>query len=213
MQPDNIDRRLENLIRFGTIAEVRYSRPPCARVKSGGLTTNWLRWLELRAGDTRDWDPPTVGEEVVILSPGGDLSAGVVLRGLLCEGNPEPSNSPDKTVRVFPDGTRYEHDHKAGSSSMTGMKSFLIEASDRIELKTKSIRLNADLTTSTGKHVVEDLLSYLAGLSGKDGKGNTTAISGDFTHVGGKLSSNGVVLHMHVHVSVQSGSSDSGGPK
>ena len=51
-------RLIHNLIRLGTIAEVDHARAR-VRVQSGELLTNWLPWIEARAGTTRDWDPPT----------------------------------------------------------------------------------------------------------------------------------------------------------
>lgn len=68
-------RMLENLIRFGTIAEVQMV-PPRVRVKTGDLLTGWLPWLALRAGADVDWDPPTVNEQVLLLSPSGQLANG-----------------------------------------------------------------------------------------------------------------------------------------
>ena len=38
-----------------------------------------------RAGADREWDPPTIGEQVVLLSPSGNLAQGVVLTGLFSD--------------------------------------------------------------------------------------------------------------------------------
>ncbi|MNV61091.1 hypothetical protein D3C71_1535850 [compost metagenome] len=46
---------------------------------------------------------------------------------------------------------------------------------------------------------VTGLLTYLAGMAGKNGKGNATTIHGTITHLDGDLSSNDVVLHKHKH--------------
>lgn len=46
----DLSRRLENVIRFGTIAEVKHSRIPRVRVKLGDIITNWLRVVAARAG-------------------------------------------------------------------------------------------------------------------------------------------------------------------
>ncbi len=80
-------RLLHNLIRLGTIAEVDHHAAR-VRVKTGELLTDWLPWLEGRAGTTRDWDPPTQGEQVILFSPGGDPAAGVVLCGLCSNAHP-----------------------------------------------------------------------------------------------------------------------------
>ena len=103
-------RLIHNLIRLGTIAEVDHERA-CVRVKTGDITTGWLRWLEGRAGTTRDWDPPTVDEQVIVFSPGGDMHAAIVVTGLFRTAHPAPSDDPSVKRRVYPDGTQQQHDH------------------------------------------------------------------------------------------------------
>ena len=56
-------RLIENLIRIGTVADVRHGNPPTVRVRTGGITTTWRPWCERRAGTTRTWSPPTKGEQ------------------------------------------------------------------------------------------------------------------------------------------------------
>lgn len=212
MNPDDIYRLLQNLIRLGTVAEVRHTRPARVRVQTGDLLTTWLPWVELRAGATTTWNPPTVGEQVVLLSPGGDLASAIVLTGVDQDAIPHPSGNSDETVTLYRDGAREAYNHATGAMTITGINSLYVEAAESVHFKTQQITLDAPQSTSTGKHTVEDLLSYLAGMAGKDGKGNSTAITGDITHVSGNLSSNGVVVHLHVHTGVQPGGSNTGGP-
>ena len=93
-------RLLHNLIRLGTIAEVDH-RAARVRVKTGELLTDWLPWLEGRAGTTRDWDPPTKGEQVILFSPGGDPANGVVLCGLCSNAHPAPAEVATLWRRIF----------------------------------------------------------------------------------------------------------------
>ena len=108
-------RLIQNLLRFGSIAEVDHGVPnerlPAVRVRSGALLTGWLPWAGGRAGTTRDWSPPTVGEQVMILSPGGDLANGVAMPSLFQLSAPPPTNDPSKIARQFPDGGLFEYDH------------------------------------------------------------------------------------------------------
>ncbi len=109
-------RLLHNLIRTGTVAEVDHGepgeRPPRVRVQSGELLTTWLLWAVGRAGTTRDWNPPTVGEQVIVFSPGGDLAGGIVMPAMYQLEHPAPSNDPALIGRWYPDGTRVEYDHE-----------------------------------------------------------------------------------------------------
>jgi len=61
--PYEIIRRLEGLIRTGTIAAVRHARPARCRVKTGNLTTNWIPWLAMRAAgeNASVWGAPAAG--------------------------------------------------------------------------------------------------------------------------------------------------------
>ncbi|MDO9571176.1 MAG: phage baseplate assembly protein V [Hydrogenophaga sp.] len=107
-------RRLENAIRPGTIAEVDHTAAR-VRVQSGELLTDWRPWFETRAGNVRTWCPPSVGEQCLVLSPGGDMAAGWVLVGAPSTANPTPSSSPNVHRTLYPDGTVIDYDHAAHS--------------------------------------------------------------------------------------------------
>ncbi|AUG04862.1 phage baseplate assembly protein V [Pseudomonas sp. 09C 129] len=102
-------RLLENLIRLGTIEEVQM-RPPRVLVKSGNITTTWLPWTTLRAGEDREWDPPTKGEQVVILSPSGILAQGLVITGLFSDLIPANGDREGLHRRTYRDGAVIEYD-------------------------------------------------------------------------------------------------------
>lgn len=186
-------RLITNLIRVGTIAEVDLTtRPAKVRVASGALLTDWLQFAALRAGSSTTWDPPTTGEQVIVFCPEGDTARGIVITGLNSEEIPAPSASESEHVRVYPDGARITYDHAAGDLTATGIKTINAEASESAVLKCPDIILD-------GKVTVTGLLTYLAGMAGKNGRGNATTIQGTITHRDGELSSNGVVLHKHKH--------------
>ncbi|NMY84524.1 phage baseplate assembly protein V [Pseudomonas sp. WS 5411] len=107
-----LSRMLENLIRLGVIAEVQMV-PPRVKVKTGELTTAWLPWLALRAGADREWDPPTVDEQVILISPSGQLANGVVITGLPSGHIPANGDRPGLHRRTYSDGTVIEYDSVA----------------------------------------------------------------------------------------------------
>lgn len=213
-----LSRRLANIVRIGTIHSIDHAAV-LVRVQIGKLKTNWLPWLEHRAGQTTTWDPPTVGEQVIVISPsGGD--AGVVLRGLHSDTIAPPSASPDTHVIRFPDGAVITYDHAASHLDASGIQTARIEAAT-------SITLDTPLTHITGKCVIDDLLTYLNGIAGYEGtEGNGSVITGALRHrdgvheqtnvdqvgTGGKIVSNGIQLDTHPHGGVQPGSGNSGGP-
>lgn len=205
----DISRRLENLLRLGTVAQVQMA-PPRVRVQSGGLTTTWLPWITLRAGTTREWNPPTVGEQCMLFSPSGEPAAGVVLVGLFSDANPAPSSSPEEFLIVFPDGARIYYNHVAGALEATGIKTALVQASDKCTVDCPESEFTGNVTIDgnllvKGQATIMQLLTYLSGMAGTGGgAGGGTTITGPINHQGvftntGSLSSNGKVLDTHKH--------------
>ena len=198
-----LSRRLENMIRIGTIAEVDHAARR-VRVQSGLLLTDWLKWRAGRAGATRTWNPPTVGEQVMVLSPSGELANGIVIPSIYSDEHDAPSGDADMHVIVFPDGATITYNHQTGALAATGIKTALVSAET-------SITLDTPLTHITGQCAIDDLLTYGNGITGTGGDyGNH--IVGNFDHVGGNLISNGIVVHSHHHNGVLSGDGQSGGP-
>lgn len=111
-------RLIENLIRLGTVAAVQI-QPPRVRVKTGSITTAWIPWLALRAGTSKDWDPPTVDEQTVLFSPSGQLGQAVALVGLYSDANPANGNRAGLHRRTYPDGAVIEYDFQAHVLSAT----------------------------------------------------------------------------------------------
>jgi len=198
-------RLIETMLRFGTVAEVRHAKPPRVRVRTGRITTDWLPWIEARAGRMRTWSPPTIGEQVLLLCLGGDLRNGVILCGIPSDDFDTPSHSPDETVTQYPDGATVTYNHASGKLSVSGIKLLVIEAAT-------SVLVRCPETTFDGDVIVKGLLSYQNGIAGQGG-GNGNTISGDLTHQGGKLSSNGVVVHEHDHGNVRRGGERTSGPR
>jgi len=111
-------RLIENLIRLGTIAAVQM-KPPRVQVKTGSLTTGWLPWIAPRAGADREWNPPTAGEQAILLSPSGQLGNGIVLTGLFSDHNPSNGDREGLHRCTYRDGTVIEYDSIAHHLNVT----------------------------------------------------------------------------------------------
>ncbi|RED07054.1 MULTISPECIES: phage baseplate assembly protein V [Pseudomonadaceae] len=113
-----LSRLIENLIRLGTIAEVDHGslqdkRPSRVRVQSSELLTGWLPWPALRAGTTRDLDPHTLGEQVLVLSPSGQTAQCISITGLFSALIPANGDRAYPHRRTYPDGAVVEYDSEA----------------------------------------------------------------------------------------------------
>lgn len=108
----DINRRLENLIRFGTIKTVNPSKPiPLVTVDLDDIVTPEIRFFNARSGDDSTWDPPSLDEEVMVISPCGEIGpTSVVLYGLYNNEHPSPSDDLNKKIRVFADGCVIAYD-------------------------------------------------------------------------------------------------------
>ncbi len=159
------------------------------------LETDWLNWLTSHAGRVKSRSAPSVGEQVLILSLGGELTTAFVLPAVFSDVNPAPSASPDAIMLTFPDGAQFNYEPKTGHLALTGIKTATITAASAITLDTPVVTCTQQLITD----------SLQVNQGGK--------ITGEFTHSGGNLTSNGITLHRHQHSGVKSGGNNSGNPR
>lgn len=188
-------RLLRNLIRTGVIVEVDLDDGRC-RVQTGGIVTDWLQWLTTRAGRSRTWWAPSVGEQVLLLAVGGELDTAFVLPGIFSDDHPAPSASADAFHITFPDGAVIEYEPDTGALTVSGIKTADVTASDSIAVTVPVVTVKAEtrITLDTPEVVCTNKLTTG---SLEVTKGGT--MKGDITHTGGSLSSNGKVLHLHKH--------------
>lgn len=125
-----LERLTANLLKVGTISAVDTAAAR-ARVTVGEIVTAPLPWFTRRAGGDRDWWSPEPGEQVMVLSPCGDMAQGVVLPAIYHDGRPAPSNDGNVARIVFADGAVVEHD-RAGRltriAALDGKGTLVLEA-------------------------------------------------------------------------------------
>jgi phage baseplate assembly protein V len=189
-QLTEIMRLITNLIRTGTVSEVDADKWQC-RVKTGDLETNWINWLTCRAGNTRTWWQPSIGEQVVLLSLGGNLETAFALPAIYSDAFPPPDYSENGSTTVFNDGGWFQYEPDTGQLLIKNIKSVRIEAADGIRLITDQLGIDANQMLINSE----------------------TMINGAVTQGGGDMSSNGVIADKHKHDKVKSGGDISGGPQ
>lgn len=97
-------------LRYGVVASVDLAAGRIV-VECGDIRTAPIRWLERRAGATRTRSVPSVGEQVLLLCPGGDIEAAIALVGVTSDANPLPGAGATEFVE-FPDGAVLSYDPK-----------------------------------------------------------------------------------------------------
>ncbi|HAN6284528.1 phage baseplate assembly protein V [Escherichia coli] len=188
-------RAIRNLIRSGVVTEVDTVQGLC-RVQSGGIQTTWLNWLTTRAGRSRTWWAPSVGEQVLLLAIGGELDTAFVLPGIFSDDNPAPSASADAWQVVFPDGAVIEYEPETSALTVSGIKTADVTASGSITATVPLVLVKAStsITLDTPEVICTNKLTTATLEVQKGG-----AMKGNIEHTGGSLSSNGKVLHTHKH--------------
>ncbi len=174
-QLTEIMRLITNLIRTGVVTEVDRENWLC-RVKTGELETNWISWLTLRAGNARTWWRPSEGEQVVLLSLGGNLETAFALPAVYSNQFAPPSTSADACVTEHPDGGWFEYEPATGRWYVRGIKSMVIEAADNITMKTSEFVLEADRTRINSEVVINGGVTRLQAIMDMDVNAMMTVI-------------------------------------
>lgn len=130
------DRRLSNIVQMGVVEQVDYSNPARVRVRIGELLTGWLRMGSPRAGDAHQSWGYSIGEEVVVVAPSGDLAQGVIVCAL-ANGSNAGQAAPGSCKTVYPGGVVIEI--VEGSIRITAPGNVIVNGdviADGISLKT-----------------------------------------------------------------------------
>jgi phage baseplate assembly protein V len=135
-EPVDTPRLIGDLLREGVVIE---RAGATCRVAIGDLESGPLPWLAGRAGDATIWSPPSLGEQVLVLTPEGDLARAIVLPGLYSDAQPAPANDASTMLR-FADGTTIHYDpaERHLNASVPG-GSATIEADDIVLLGSVTI--------------------------------------------------------------------------
>jgi phage baseplate assembly protein V len=150
MDANESQRQFLNGCRKGTVLAVE---GVLCRVATGDLSTDWIQWFAVYAGDASDWLAPSIGEGVMLQCPSGDLSQAVALRGFYSEDFPPPGTDPDRHVRKYRDGALVEYDFAAHSltARLPAGATVLIVAPGAVNAQTKTATVQADDVTLDAK--------------------------------------------------------------
>lgn len=177
-------RRLENIVRFGTIKTINPSKPiPRVTVELGDIETPEIRCLNIRSGDDSTWDMPSTNEECVVISPCGEIGpSSFVMFGFYNDDHPAPSDDLNKKIRMFADGCVIAYD-------------------------VSSHHLSAVLPSGGTAQIVADVevigkLHVTKGIT-----------AGENISTPEDVEAGSISLKKHKHSGVQGGSSTSGGPQ
>lgn len=202
----DLERRLSNIIRFGHVSETDLAEsPPQVRVElDDGAPTDWLPWVTTRAGRTKHWSPPDIGESVVILSPSGELAQGRVLPGCFYDAFLANGADQDLDRVTYPDGSVIEYDSAAHHLTVTvGAGHVTVNCADCTVNAETVVQLNTPDTNLSGNLTVDGRITGKDGISvfqTSGGGGPTAEFTGTMQVVGGDVLADAVSLKGHHHI-------------
>lgn len=224
----DINRRLENLIRFGTIKTVNPSKPiPLVTVDLDDIVTPEIRFFNARSGDDSTWDPPSLDEEVMVISPCGEIGpTSVVFYGLYNNEHPSPSDELNKKIRVFSDGCIISYDiathhlsailPPTGTIEVTANGGVTVNANGGVTVNANDgLTINAVSGGTT--HNGNLLINGSSVTTGNNTVGGSQLVQGSSHSKGdfsteGDVKAGGISLKNHKTSGIQPGSGESGVP-
>lgn len=185
---EDIPADLSELIRLGTIASVDLAAATCTvrygdpDDDDGGAESPPIRWLAPRAGRTRIWSPPSIGEQAILLVPDGQLAAAVALVGIWQDSFPPPGATLAELVE-YEDGARigYDPENHALTAILPDGATAVVEAPGGLSLRA-DVTIEGNVTLTGRMDASED------------------------------VTADGISLKTHKHGNVQSGGSQTGDP-
>lgn len=179
----DLQQRLANLIRVGRVHSVDLEAARLRVAFGSGNISGWVPWMTSRAGTTREWNPPAVGEQIALINPSGQDNAGFAMPGGIYRNDaPANGNEAAKVVLNLDDAGEWA----------------VYVGNAHIKVKNGEIKLTVDGVHMTMTH------------TGLDIHGDVT-VQGKIEATG-LIKGGGVTLQTHVHGGVQSGGSNTGGP-
>lgn len=196
------NRRLENIVRFGTVKTINPSKPiPRVIVNLGDIETPEIRCLNIRSGDDSTWDMPSINEECVVISPCGDIGpTSFVLYGFYNDDHPAPSDDLNKKIRMFADGCVIAYDIAAHHLSAV-----LPSGGTAVLTADGGVTVNGDTTINGNLQV-----NGSTAMTGNNTVGGSQLVQGS-SHSSGTFSSDGDVTASGISLTSHTHPGDSGG--
>jgi phage baseplate assembly protein V len=187
-QQEDIPADLSDLIRMGSVASVDLAAGTCTirygdpDDEDGGAETPPIRWIAIRAGKTRSYSPPSIGEGAVLLAPDGQLAGAVALLGVPSDAFPLPGATLAELVE-YDDGAviGYDPENHALTAILPAGATALVEAPGGLTIR-GPVTIEGDVTLTGRMDAGED------------------------------VTADGVSLKTHKHGDVQAGAAQSGPP-
>lgn len=158
--PTEHERRLNNVISIGIVDEVNHKDALCTVVIEDNVT-DWLPFGGMRMGNVKIWNPPSVGEQVLVLSENGELDTAVVVSSFDYESNKQPSSNPNSVELHCKDGAKFVYDHSLHKLDVNlPSDSTTTVQSNTITVNSDDITFNSGTTTFNSDDITLNCKNY-----------------------------------------------------
>lgn len=188
MDAPDPQKLIGDVLRLGTVETVDLAQATCT-VRVGDMVTGDIPFIASRAGAFRIWCPPSIGEQVLLISPEADMLAALALGGLFSDAHPAPAAIASLHVECD-DGAILAYDPAAHALKVT----LPAGGTARVDAP-GGLTITGPVTIKGPVRVEDDLRA-------------TGTITGDTDVKGG-----GKSLKDHKHTAVQAGGAISGPPQ
>lgn len=195
--PPDLERRLQSFINRGIVTEVDYAAARC-RVQIDSLVTDWLKFTAARIGNVKIWNPPSVGEQVLVISETGELETALVTTSFDYNDQPLPSANANTIEMHCKDGAAFIYNHNTHTLSVSLPDDSTTQInSNRIEISANDVSISSTNYSVACTAYAVDCQSY--------------SLNSQSNSQNGVLKINGQPYLGHKHSGVESGSSSTGG--
>ncbi|WP_421865117.1 phage baseplate assembly protein V [Motiliproteus sp.] len=160
-------RRLDNLIRLGTIAVLDHGNRRL-KVTSGELLTGWLDWPAEIGANYKRWRPLRSGTQVVLACPGGDPTQAKIIGMLYSNNITSPSSNDAIDLIEFDDGSLLEHNAATQKLTLHSAGDLVLSADSTVRIIGPVVQTGGDMTSDdvSVQHHPHDGVQPGAGQSG-----------------------------------------------
>lgn len=195
--PIENERRLQSIINRGIVTQVDHAAA-CCRVQIDGLETDWLKFTSARIGKVKIWNPPSIGEQVLVISETGELSTGLVTTSFDYDDQPMPSANADTFEIHCDDGASFIYNHATHNLGVT------LPDDSVTSLVSSSVQISA-------RDVAFDCTNFNVNCSTYTVGCQSYSLDSKTNNQKGTLTINGQPYLEHNHTGVKSGGSSTGG--
>lgn len=162
------------------------------------VTSASLLVIVKNTDENADYWMPDIGEQVLCLFLPVAGQQGFILGSFYDDNHEPPSDSADKRVVRFKNGTTIENDRANNLFTVDAVGDVLVKATGKVTVDTPETVITGNVLIK-GTATVEKLLTFNGGMKGKSSGGDAANIEGGINVASGDVVVDGIGVKKHHH--------------